>query len=312
MKRARVVKSKTCLVQGRAATDAKAIWLFTIAVVTSIVAVGETANAGIVYAWTNGGVANDLDDPNNWNQPTAPASVSKIGTTDSTDIIRFDSETTTLPTANIDLVRISATNKLPYFELLNGSLNINRAENWGWGGVSFTIGDGDLATLAQANFAGIINLNRDGGSKTYVVNADGTVKMNSNIDFGQSNSVIRLLGGDVDAIGRIVNSNFTNIGSNFVSFEALGSTFTANYGGQLANATAVTDEFGDSFRLGGALASDPNASLTFTDNVSSFTVGVVVVPEPSAFALAGVGLLSLAALLRRSARAVPTRRLQRS
>jgi hypothetical protein len=263
-----------------------------LAVAVMFTAITVPAHAGITYTWTNGGVANDLDDPNNWDQATAPASGSKIGTTDGTDIIRFDSETATLPTANVDIVRIGSGNKLPFFELLNGSLNINRGENWGWGGTTFTIGDGDLTTLAQANFNGTNNINRDGGSKTYLINADGTMKFNANFTFGQSNTVVRLLGGDVDGIGRTVTDGFTNNGSNYVSFEALSSTFTLNYGGQLGNAAAVTDEFGDSFRLGGSLASDPDIELTLTDNGTSFTVGVqsTAIPEPASVAMGLMGL----------------------
>lgn len=272
---------------------------FAIAITIMIMAIAVPTHAGITYVWTNGGVANDLDDPNNWNQASAPASGSKIGTTDATDIIRFNSETATLPTANIDLVRINPA-KPPNIELLNGTLNFNRAENWQWGGTTFTIGDGNMTALAQANFTnGTINLNRDAATLTYLINADGTLHLNNQFQIQQDNTTIRLNGGFFDGTGQIVTAGLTNVGSNYFSFEALGSTFTLNYGGQLANATAVTDAFGDSFRLGGSLALDPNASLTFTDNGTSFTIGVSLIPEPASLALLGMGTLLIASRRRR-------------
>lgn len=247
------------------------------------------------FLWTGLGVANDLDDASNWDQATPPASGSKIGTTSSLDIIRFDSDSATLPTTNLDIVRISSGNKLPNFELLNGTLNINRAENWGWGGTAFTIGDSNMTTLAQANFAaGTVNLNRDGGSKTYIINADGTLKFNANFIFGQNNSRIRLLGGAVDGSGRTVTGDLINNGSNYVIFESFDSTFTLNYGGQLANAAAVTDAFGDSFRLGGALESDPNAQLSIvSDNGTTFVVGVIPEPSSALLLISGLGFFCL-------------------
>jgi hypothetical protein len=285
--------------------DANAILLCTLGLAAVIAAVGGTADATTIYTWTNGGVANDIDDPNNWDQATAPASGSKLGNVSVGDIIRFDSEAATLPTTNIDLVRIGGGNAMSNFDLRNGSLNFNRAEVYHLGSTTFTVGDGDMTTLARANFSnGTINLNRDGGAITYVVNADGTMKMNNNIDFGQRNSVVRLVGGYFDGSGRTVNSNFTNFGENYVSFEEVGSTFTVNYGGQLPNLAEVQNNAGSgrSFRLGGALASNPNASLSVIDNGSSFTVGVVAVPEPGGFGLAAAGLLSLAAFCRRRMR----------
>lgn len=243
-----------------------------------------TANAA-TFIWTGAGVdSNDLDAADNWTAAGVPAAGNKLGTGPSTvgtstDLISFDSETATaLPTSNVDIVRIASNGtQLPNFELLNGSLNFNRAENWSFANTTFTIGDGDLTNSAVANFNATINLNRFGGLTTYVINTDGTLNIATNFTWDSgADTVVQLNGGTVDASGTV--TGLTNRAGSFVSFDALDSSFTATFGGVFADLTAVTDQFGDSFTAAN------NWTLAATDNGdNSFTV--TAVPEPSSFAL---------------------------
>ena len=258
-------------------------------------AVGVAGSASAAtYTWTGAGVdANDLDAADNWTGGLVPASGNKLGTGPSTvggasDLISFDSETATaLPTGNIEAVRISSNGtQFPSFELLNGTLNFNRAEVWSHPGTTITIGDGDLSTAAQINFIATINLARLSSGTTYAINADGTLQINANFTFSSTtNTVVNLLGGSVNSDGAVL-SGLTNQATNFVSFQSADSTFTAEFGGQFADITDVTAQLGDSFKdtTGNGLAAVDNLDGSFT---------VSVVPEPGAPLLGALGVLLL-------------------
>ena len=255
------------------------------------------------YVWTGAGAdSNVLAADDNWTWDgvgavTAPASANKLGTSSASDTIIFDSETATaMPTTNIDLVRISsAPVALPNFQLLNGSLDFNRAKNWGLGGTTFTIGDGDMTTTAQANFNGSGIILKDVLSPvTYAINADGTLKVNGSFTWTTGETaVVNLLGGSVNSTGAVLGG-LTDNANNFISFQSDTSSFTAAYGGQFADFTAVTSQFGDSFKNDSG-----SGALRAFDNGSTFTV---MVPEPSSFGfLAGMFGLTLVMLRRRAA-----------
>ncbi len=281
----------------------------TLAAFTALAAALTGSAQAVTYTWTGGdgigggGSGTNWYDVANWDGGVAPSQgSSKIASpiaTAATDIAIFDSEMSLLnymPTGNIDLVRVGGGDYPPNIDLRNGTLNLNRAENYGFGS-TYTIGDGDLTTSAVFHMAATINLNRDGSSlKTYVVNADGTLSFGQNATWSHNSgrdAVVQLLGGAVTSSNSI--TGLIGDTGDYVSFEAAGSTFTAGFGGSFVLGTDVTGEFGDSFRLGGALASD-GSTLSYTDNGNStFTVGVV--PEPSTTALLGLGGLAL--ILRR-------------
>jgi len=138
---------------------------------------------------------------------------------------------------------------LPNFQLLNGSLDFSRARNWGLGGTTFTIGDGDMTTTAQANYNGSGIVLKDTYSPvTYAINADGTLKINGSFTWTTGEiAVVNLLGGSVNSTGAVL-AGLTDNANNFISFQSVSSSFTAAFGGQFADLTAVTDQFGISFR----------------------------------------------------------------
>lgn len=243
------------------------------------------------YVWTGAGVdVNDIDAADNWTAAGVPADGVKIGTGPSTvggagDLISFDSETATaMPTVSIDAVRIASNGtQLPNFELLNGTLNFNRADVWAHPNSTFTIGDGDMTTLAQANFIATVNLARL-GSMTYNINADGTLQINAGFlwSSGSNNMVANLFGGSIISTGA-VTSGLKADANSFMSFQSAASSFTAAFGGEFADLTEVTSQFGVSF-----LNDTGSGFLSAVDNGSTFTVSVI--PEPSSFALTMVAL----------------------
>ena len=146
-----------------------------------------------------------------------------------------------------------------------------------------------MTTLAVAD-TGYSDLNRDpNGLKTYVVNADGTLIFRNNVtafsnDGNAKLAQVQLNGGTVQFNGTIGN-HLTNVANNYISFNAIGSTFTAAYGGQLADLATVTGQFGDSFK------DTTGFGLKATDNVSTFSV--TVIPEPGTLGLLGLAGLGL-------------------
>lgn len=149
-----------------------------------------------------------------------------------------------------------------------------------------------------------LNAASAGGSssntKTYVVKSDG-ILVNGQTGSGTikwSNgtaldTVFRLVGGTAIMNDRIDELPLLGDAGDFVSFEAVGSTFTFDKGGvegYFNDASDVTGAFGDSFRVDGALSG--NGSLNLTDDGSAWTI--TAVPEPSSLAFLGLGTLLFA------------------
>ena len=207
-----------------------------------------------VYVWTGGeGPGSDWDDPGNWVGGNVPkADGSNMTSEDEEAVIIFDSETAVdgyihpgdIPTRQT----WTGSSKMPSVHIRNGSLTLGGSLNWGWNGDTLVIGDGDMGTLATVT-VGWSGLNRDpGGTKTYVINPDGTFVVNNNIsdfsdDGNNKKAVIQMNGGAVEINGAITG-NFTNADDNFVDFVAEGSTFTAEFGGQLPDLETVQANIG--------------------------------------------------------------------
>jgi hypothetical protein len=249
--------------------------------------------------WTGADGATDATWQNsvNWDGGNVPNGVTNQLSTDSSlDEVIFDSETALYMPSDGISTRSSWTGsfKNPQIQVLNGEVTFNGVENWGWSGItSFTVGDGDMTILAVAD-TDYRNLNRDpNGTKTYVVNADGTLKFRRSASTwssgGSKDAQIQLNGGAALFAGTI-SGDFVSDAGDFVSFNSAGSTLTADFGGSFADLTAITDQFAAGFvdTTGNGLAATDNLDGTYT---------ISVVPEPTTTALLGLGGLAL--ILRR-------------
>jgi hypothetical protein len=264
--------------------------LLPIAALAGLVLTAGIANAATTFTWTGGaGTGSDWFDAGNWDAAGVPVlNTNQYGSQTSTDYVIWDSETATgnyMPSGTISpAAHWPSNSRMPNTELRNGTLTIGQSINWGHTGNTFVIGDGDATNAATVN-VNWSNLNRDpNGTKSYVVNSDGTLNITTTIskfsDSGSKDSAIKILGGTVLVSGSI-NANFTDDSGDYVSFQAAGGTFTANFGGQLPDLATITAQFGDSFQ------DTTGNGLTATDNQDgSFTVSVI--PEPSGALLAGL------------------------
>ena len=273
-----------------------------------IAALTGTASAATVYNWT-GTNSNNLNDDGNWAGGSQPAGIGndQPSTPAIDDTLVFDSDTWVRAPRRL----YTRTNrKWGTIQLNNGSIDWandgNNQGNYSWGGTTtMIVGDGDLTVAAVADF-NVTNWNQGGttGTKTYVINADGTLASARGGTHNWSNganydTVMRVIGGTVNINGILQESQIIGDADDYVSFEAIGGTFTFNKGGadQFDDAGDVTGAFGDSFRLGGSLNSG-NAALELTDGGATWTL-TAIVPEPGSLALLSLGGLLLGVRRRR-------------
>ena len=243
--------------------------------------------------WQSGNVpnANDADDPD--------TNVYAVGSENEGEIVTFDSETATgaLPTAILDNGGDwfgAGWHLSPATHVKNGTINLgNSNEYWidGLAAIDLEVGDGDMGTSATLNLGkGQLyrHANSGGNGLVIKVNADGIVNQSLNMVMNNNNTTINLNGGQYNVAGTV--QNLTSSSGYSISFDALGASFTANFGQDFADIAAVNSELGVSF------VDTTATGLTATDNLDgTFTVGLV--PEPSTTALLGLGGLAL--ILRR-------------
>jgi hypothetical protein len=268
--------------------------------VAALLSTGNTHAATFIWTGADGATDATWENPLNWDGGTVPNGVAgQLSTSSASDVVIFDSETVSFMPSNFILTRNSFTGsfKNPQIQVLNGTVNFSNNLNWGWNTETFIVGDGDMTTLAVAN-TGFTELNRDpNGLKTYTVNADGTLIFRNNVtaftnDGNQKQARVNLFGGTVRFDGTI-NNHLTNAANNYISFNALGSTFTADFGGQLPDISTIEAQLGNSFRFGGSLIGDPNVFLDTTDNGNGTFSIIAAIPEPSTALLSAFGILAL-------------------
>lgn len=269
--------------------------------VAALLFTGNTHAATFIWTGADGATDATWENPLNWDGGTVPnATAGQLSTSSASDIVIFDSETVSFMPSNFITTRTSfiGGGKNPQIQVLNGQVDFANGLNWGWSGIeTFIVGDGDMTTLAVAN-TGFTDLNRDpNGLKTYTVNADGTLIFRNNItgfsnDGNQKQTQVNLVGGTVRFDGTI-NNHLTNAANNYISFNALGSTFTADFGGQLPDISTIEAQFGNSFRFGGSLIGNPNVFLDTTDNGNGTFSIIAAIPEPSTALLGAFGILAL-------------------
>lgn len=272
------------------------------------------ASAGTVWTWT-GATSNNLNVTTNWLEDGGVASSfpaansNQIDTpSDTTSVIIFDSNTWSTGPRNI---YTRTGTDWGVIRVLNGTVNWqndgNNSGNYSYSDATSSsptleVGDGDT-TAAVANI-NITQWNESDGDKTYVIYSDGTLASarggNHDWSNGGNDTVMRILGGAVNINGAFEEADLLSDANDYVSFEAIGSTFTFNKGaaGWFDGSTDVTSGFstngGGAFVLGGTL-NIGNADLELTDNGGSWTITAVqIVPEPGSLALLAMGGLMVA------------------
>jgi len=270
-----------------------------------------------MFVWT-GATNNALNVAGNWlvdgSVPaSAPAGSNNglDGTPADDDTLLFDNEDTNWVRNPISGIYVYSAHD-GSLDFANGSYTFkgdrnsyrNRADVTS--GITMTVGDGDGTTAASVS-TGLSMLNAGGtAAKTYVVHSDGTLIIGNNAQNNAGytiwsgggstgsdslDTVIQILGGTVIS-GMIYEAPLTGDAGDYASFEAIGSTLTFDAGTagvSFGSLTDVTDQFGDSFRLGGLLSS-ANAELQATyDSVENTFTVTAIVPEPATLSLLAIG-----------------------
>jgi hypothetical protein len=248
-----------------------------------------SANAQTDYVWT-GDAGGNWYDAGNWASGNVPTDGTLLRTASSDDTVTFDSESaSSMPGAVTTYQGWTGSLKMPQVRVLNGTVNFSGTQNWGWSGIdTFVIGDGDTVTPAaiSVSFSG---LNRDpNGIKTYIVKVDGTFNVNASITSWSydvyKDTVVKLQGGTMLVNGTITEGSLTGDAGDYVAFEAVGSSFTAQFGasGSFIDLAAVQAEIGDSksFRINGT-GLDKDVFIDAVDNQNGTFSLTLVDPPPS-------------------------------
>jgi hypothetical protein len=259
------------------------------------------------FTWTGGNGATPWHNAANWAGASVPTVDGSSLGTGANGVVVFDSETAVsgyMPTDTItvdnDWTSSGGKGLTPAIQLLNGTLNLAGpgGQWWHWGGGNvYQVGDGDTGTLAQLN-SSFNNWTRhfdSGGPNKITVNADGTFNQTANFTFssgGSNDAQLTLNGGTFISSGTVTGLD-SGDADDFVSFEALGSSFTAVYGGDF---TTVAD-VNNAVTAGVHFKDTTGNGLVVTDNGGSFTI--TVIPEPASLAMGLVGLTLIAARRRR-------------
>ncbi len=219
------------------------------------------------------------------------------------------------PTANIPTFdggdfTFRTTLNAPEIQLLNGTFTVSQ-ETIGGGIVhvnpwSSSVGDGDTGNGSAIlnytiNSAGAYNRDPD-GQLEWIINADGTLNFNS------SDPVLDMAANSNRTVRFIVNGGIVNFNSalqlegfvgNYFDLTVGTAAVTADFGGDYADLASVLAAIGGNApATGDQFISSTDLTLGAVDNGNG-TYTVLVIPEPSAFLLSLVGLITLSCRRRR-------------
>jgi len=144
-----------------------------------------------------------------------------------------------------------------------------------------TVGDGNLDNgTAMLNYNDMYTLSRGGSSPiTWTVNADGTLNFTADRTFEIAWTPSRLAqltlaGGTVTFNGPI--SKITNSPNSYVTFDAVGTSLTAEFGSDFPDLATVVTNIGDGLSFRSGAETDPTAK---DNGDSTFTVGITLPPS---------------------------------
>lgn len=251
-----------------------------------------SGHAATTYTWT-GATDGDWSNAGNWDGNGVPVD-NLAGTGFSAglslppgDSIVFDGGTTPLPTSNIpDLGGNTSPYDTPSIVIKQGgslALTLGGREGAVWSNQAgnrnvLTVGDGmgpaGEVTVSLGSIVSNPNLSRHASSvlNNFQVNSDGILNLTSaTVDFGYNDSrhaKITIDGGEVTLSG--VVEDISSYAARIIEFTATHGSFTANYGGDFADITAVSNRLFYDFTFGAGITGEA------IDNGTSFTVTSVV------------------------------------
>lgn len=281
-----------------------------VSMIGAILALMTGVSSATVYTWT--GVENgDWSNAGNWDANGVPVDFLTEGNysdglnfeNSSDDIIVFSGSTA--PTSEIPGLGggWNPSSDTPLLDIQSGgtfNFAIVSRESGIWRTSAdetdtiWTIGDGVGVNDVTVNVSGLKWLNRNDNATTtdILVNSDGTLILDTDFYFSNTstrNGKITIAGGDV-----VLNAKAMDLGqyaADYVDFTEVGGTFTADFGGLMADMDDVTNTYVAAWH-------DTNGEgLTFTDNLDgSFTVASI--PEPATIGMLGLGA-AITVLIRR-------------
>ena len=262
-----------------------------------------TLTHATIYTWTGSAADGDWSNSANWDGGVVAPTDFISGTNLEPDTIVFDGAS--MPTSNLGAFTISPSSIIASQVLFQfnsgGSYTLDYTGAYDSGPIYtasarnfITVGDGiGLAadvTVTLSNYNSLLRHNSQ--AHTIVVNSDGILNLeavSTYVNTGRSSNFL-INGGSVVASSFIHTSyghdNNGNVIPAFIMFAEEGSSFTAAYGSQFTDLTAVEADAQNIFR-----SSLGYGGFEYTDNGSSFTI--TLVPEPSAITLLGLGGLAL-------------------
>lgn len=261
-------------------------------------------NAATVYTWT-GAVDGDWNNAANWDGNGVPVDSQTSGNyheglnfaNNSGDSIIFDG--LIAPTTNIAGLGggFNPTSDTPILNFNRGgsftfAMSARDGGTWSTSASTtyniWTIGDGVGGGIENVDvtISGLQWINRNDQSTTVevVVNSDGTLRLDTDFRFSNTDSrpaKFTVAGGGIEISAAALDLG--QFAGDTVDFTVAGGYFTANYGGNLADFDDVTSA--------GIWETGTGVSLEFTDHGTFYTVAAIPEVNSVALCIGGLGTL---------------------